>query len=553
MSDDTPPTSGPTSPPTQQSAETSRRTTPPWVWRLRVRLQRLRTRFVHILLLPELTPDQAFDLRQTVRKEGELTNGYVLMCTLAAGIAILGLLQSSTAVVIGAMLVSPLMSPIAALGIGFASLDGQRIREAARVVAVGAAIGIITGLLLTLLSPIRNATPEILARTEPTLLDLAVALFSGIAGGYATVTGKGGTAIGVAIATALMPPLTVVGYGIAVLQPMFALGALLLFFTNLAAITFSVALVTRLSRAARPLGKVEWTPRYIAALAVAFLILATPLSMTLMRLSQEGRVRIAARSAILSASGDGSTIAQLDVQSALFGEPSVKALVVTPTYTANAQGNAETRLEQALGEHVAITLQQVLAADVQAQTRAMVDAAMERTAADVPPYNTIRTTIGLPTRSLWADRAQRQVYLEPITLPGWSLADYRATEAKASSSTDGWTVRLVPPAQPTLTVWAGNDGAGRPVDAVAPDLALWALQRWGMAKAPLSSDDPQALARVARQFTDAGIAVQYQRPASAPSETPSTGIAAEDQDEAQATVPIVAVQVYPASPSSPQP
>jgi uncharacterized hydrophobic protein (TIGR00271 family) len=154
-------------------------------------------------------------LRHQVQDDGALTRGYMLMCGLAAGIAALGLLQSSTAVVIGAMLVSPLMSPIAALGFGFASIDGQRIRDAARVVLVGAAIGIAAGMLITWISPIRNATPELLARTQPTLLDLAVALLSGIAGGYATVMGKGGTAIGVAIATALMPPLTTVGYGIA--------------------------------------------------------------------------------------------------------------------------------------------------------------------------------------------------------------------------------------------------------------------------------------------------------------------------------------------------
>ncbi|WP_395393838.1 TIGR00341 family protein [Novosphingobium sp. BL-8A] len=532
----------------------NRREAPAWLRILRVRLDRWRTRMAHAVLLPELTPDQAYDLRQTVRKEGELSNGYILMCTLAAGIAILGLLQSSTAVVIGAMLVSPLMSPIAALGIGFASLDGQRIREAARVVAIGAAIGIVTGLLLTLLSPIRNATPEILSRTEPTLLDLAVALLSGIAGGYATVTGKGGTAIGVAIATALMPPLTVVGYGIGVLQPMFALGALLLFFTNLAAITFSVALIARLSSAARPFGRVEWTPRYVAALVVAFLILATPLSMTLMQLSQEGRVRAAARSAILAIAGEGATIAQLDVQSTLFGEPSVKALVVTPAYVANAQGAAELRLQQALGEHVGLTLQQVLAADVQAQTRAMVDAAMERTAAgiaaDVPPYNAIRTAIGLPTRSLWSDRAQRLVYLEPVALPGWSLADYRAVETRTSTATEGWTVRLVPPAQPTLTVWTGADAAGRPADAVSPDLALWALQRWGMANVTLSGDDPQALSAVARGFTDAGIAAQYRPPSEPPA---AEGTPANRPAEDKPTAPLVTVQVYPASPTGQTP
>ncbi|MBS0475904.1 MAG: DUF389 domain-containing protein, partial [Proteobacteria bacterium] len=238
------------------------------------RLARLRVRAAHFLMLPDLSAEDARAMRQQVQTDGELSQSYVLMCGLSAAIAILGLLQSSTAVVIGAMLISPMMGPIAALGFGFASLDGRRIRDALRVVLIGVAIGVLTGILLTWISPIRNATPEILARTQPTLLDFAVALFSGLAGGYATVIGKGGAAIGVAIATALMPPLATVGYGIGMAEPTFALGAALLFITNLSAIAFSFALVARLSGAARPLSAVELEPRYVIAGAAAFIALA---------------------------------------------------------------------------------------------------------------------------------------------------------------------------------------------------------------------------------------------------------------------------------------
>lgn len=496
---------------------------PMWVRRIEAFIHLVRVRFAHAVLLPELTPDQAYDLRQTVRQEGQLTRGYMLMCALAAGIAILGLLQSSTAVVIGAMLVSPLMSPIASLGFGFASLDGHRIRDAVKVVAIGAAIGIATGILLTWLSPIRNATPEILARTEPTLLDLAVALFSGIAGGYATVIGKGGTAIGVAIATALMPPLTVVGYGIGVFQPLFAFGALLLFLTNLAAITFAFALIARLSGAARPFGKVEWTPRYVAVLIAAFLALATPLTMTLMKLTSEARIRSAAEEAIGQACGANNvTIAQLDVSSSMFGAPSVKALVISPSYTGNAEGRTEELLRNALGEEVHVSLQQVLAADVQSQTRAMVDAAMERTtagiAADVPPYKSIRQQVGLPTRSMWSDRAQRMVYVEPFPAPDWTLQDYRETELAASKGISGWTVRLVPPPEQSLTVTlasianaapATGDAAPKlPENAISADLAVWALQRWGMGEVTISGAGQSQLAGLAKMLSDGGIAVQ---------------------------------------------
>jgi len=495
--------------------------------RVRALLRLARMRFAHAVLLPDLSPDHAFDLRQTVRKDGELTSGYVLMCALSAGIATLGLWQSSTAVVIGAMLVSPLMSPIAALGFGFASLDGHRIKDAVRVVMVGAAIGILTGMLLTWLSPIRNATPEILARTEPTLLDLAIALFSGLAGGYATVIGKGGTAIGVAIATALMPPLTVVGYGIGVFQPMFALGAFLLFLTNLAAITFAVALVARLSNAARPFGKVEWTPRYIAILIAAFLALATPLSMTLMKITIEARIRAAARTAIISACGGGDgkggvTIAQLDVKSSLFGVPKVDALVITRNYTVNATKDAEEKLNTALNRDVKVDLQQVLATDIAAQTRAMVDAAMERTtagiAADVPPFDDIRAAIGMPTRSLWTDKAQRIVYVEPFAAPDWTLADYQSLEQAKSSAVKGWTIRITPPASSDLRIDLGPppvdpDGSNNnpakppaaPDNVIPQSVAIWALQRWGLDQVVVEGSDADGIGKLAATLKNAGV------------------------------------------------
>ena len=469
----------------------------PRVRRAKAWLRLLRIRFARMVLLPDLHTNEAFELRQQVREDGQLTNGYMLMCALSAGIATLGLLQSSTAVVIGAMLISPLMSPIAALGFGFASIDGSRIREAAKVVAIGAGIGILTGVLLTWASPIRNATPEILARTQPTLLDLAVALFSGIAGGYATVIRKGGTAIGVAIATALMPPLAVLGYGIGVLQVQFALGALLLFLTNLAAITFSFAVVARLSGAARPFYKVEWTPRFIAIFAAAFIVLATPLTMTLMRLTNEAEIRSAATDAIMaSTQGANPEITQLDVAWPLFGKPKVEALVITRSYAPRADELASRRLAAAVGSEVELELRQVLAADLPSQTRALVDAAMERTAAgiaaDVPPFERIRSTIGLPSRAIWTNTAERMVWVDPVPGPGWTLADYREVERRATDLDGRWTVRVLPPAQATLDVALGEESENSAEDAVSPALAVWALRNWGMDRVSLDAPEGEA-------------------------------------------------------------
>lgn len=228
-------------------------------------------RWARRLLFQRLPAAEARAIREGVDADGVLTERFTLMCALSAGIATIGLLQSSSAVVIGAMLVSPLMGPIAALGFGFASLDGRRIQIAARTILIGAATGVAVGMLLTWLSPVRNATPEIIARTAPTLLDLAVALLSGIAGGYVTVHQKGEAAIGVAIATALMPPLATLGYSLAVMRADFAGGAVLLFLTNLAAIAFAFALVARLRGVARPLRNVEFKPHYVVLGVGAFL------------------------------------------------------------------------------------------------------------------------------------------------------------------------------------------------------------------------------------------------------------------------------------------
>jgi len=517
--------------------------------RARAWLRYWRIRFAKAVLLPELSGSEARDIRRSVREDGQLTSGYVLMCALSAGIASLGLLQSSTAVVIGAMLISPLMSPIAALGFGFASIDSVRIREAVRVVAIGAAIGVLTSVLITWLSPIRNATPEILARTQPTLLDLAVALFSGIAGGYATVIRKGGTAIGVAIATALMPPLAVVGYGLGVLQIQFALGAGLLFFTNLAAITFSFALIARLSGAARPLFRVEWRPRYAAFLVLAFLLLAAPLSMTLVRIKQEATMRSAARSAILDAcGGKKATIAQIEVTWPLFGDPEIDALVVARTYAPNAEQEAEASIAEELGRKVAINLQQVqTAGDQQSNTRAMVEAAMERTsagiAADVPPYDNIRASIGLPTRSIWTNRAERRVYLEPVKAPGWTLADYALVETKANSVSGQWNVRIIPPPQAELRVYLGDPEKAEE-NAVSPELADWSLLRWGMNQVTIEAPDNENTQHFIEGLAENGITAVRKDPEPEPVKVRKKGKVEVEEPQPQAVI-----RVYASSPT----
>jgi len=468
-------------------------------------------------LFPDLKGEAGKTLRQSVRDEGQITKSYMLMCGLSAGIAALGLLQSSTAVVIGAMLISPLMGPIASMGFGFASLDGHQIRDSVKVVAIGAAIGILTGVLLTWLSPIRNATPEIIARTEPTLLDLAIAVFSGIAGAYATVQQKGATAIGVAIATALMPPLATVGYGLGVANMSFAFGAFLLFLTNLAAIAFSFALIARLSGAARPIANVEITPRYVMAGVAAFAVLATPLGITLYRVTAEAKAQAAVRRLLTEELKlKPVNIAQLQVRWPLRGAPSVDAVVIAPQYANDAERIMLGKLEAEWGVQPNLNLQQVVATDVRAQTRAIVDAAVETSAAgiarDVPPLIAIREAVGLPTQALWINRTERTVQLVPFAADGWQLGDYREAEQAAAKVAGGWNVRVIPPVEPRLFV-AMQLNDGRPQQGQGFEDAVWAIQHWGVQGIAVrgytgenASDEDKAAALALAQFAVAELA-----------------------------------------------
>ena len=175
---------------------------------------------------------------------------FFLLVVLSTAIATLGLITNSPAVIIGAMLVAPLMSPI--IGIGLASITGDTLmlRRAISALLRGAVLAIALSALLTFINSqlpilsLQTLPQEILSRTRPTPIDLVIALAGGLAAAYALTQKNLSAALpGVAIATALMPPLCTVGIGIALGRGDVAGGALLLFTTNAVTIAFSSVLV----------------------------------------------------------------------------------------------------------------------------------------------------------------------------------------------------------------------------------------------------------------------------------------------------------------------
>lgn len=178
---------------------------------------------------------------------------YWLQLISAAGIATMGLVLSSPAVIIGGMLISPLMGPILSLGLSLAAGDFILLIRAIANLTLSCSVSIFLSVLLIFILPFKEATTEILARTTPNTLDLGVALFSGAIGTVATcrpIKGVVTSIPGVAIAVALMPPLCVVGFGVGVSFSLnvsqglqIARGGGLLFLTNLVAISFASLLV----------------------------------------------------------------------------------------------------------------------------------------------------------------------------------------------------------------------------------------------------------------------------------------------------------------------
>ncbi|RRN46930.1 TIGR00341 family protein [Streptococcus halitosis] len=160
-----------------------------------------------------------------------LSNILILMCSIF--IASIGLNMNSTAVVIGAMLISPLMTPIAGLGFGLAIFDTRLIEQSLKVLFTQVLVSLLVSALYFWISPLSYASSQLIARTSPTIWDILIAIAGGIAGVIGSRKKEANNIVpGVAIATALMPPICTAGYGLAIGNVRFLFGALYLFLIN---------------------------------------------------------------------------------------------------------------------------------------------------------------------------------------------------------------------------------------------------------------------------------------------------------------------------------
>ena len=188
-------------------------------------------------------------LIESISRDVSFRGANLWVLIFAIFIASLGLNVNSTAVIIGAMLISPLMGPIIGMGLAIGINDFDLFKRSLKNYLVATVISVATATFYFLITPFYEAQSELLARTSPTIYDVLIAAFGGAAGFVATATkGKGNVIPGVAIATALMPPLCTAGYGLAMGKWFYFLGAFYLFFINTVFISLSTYIGVRLMK-----------------------------------------------------------------------------------------------------------------------------------------------------------------------------------------------------------------------------------------------------------------------------------------------------------------
>lgn len=242
-------------------------------------------------------PEEIQRLQTDLLAESNLDSSYITLIIGSCAIATFGLLSNSSAVIIGAMIIAPLMLPIR--GIAFGALQANIIlfRKGIIAIVVGTVLAVAIALSLGLLVRIPSYGSEVLARSQPTLLDLGIAVVAGGISGWAKVEPKiSGSVAGTAIAVALMPPVCVIGLGLAQGNWALSLGATLLYLTNLLGIslscmlTFLVAGYTSIAQARKPL----------ILTSVLTAILLIPLGVSFARLVRQAQLEASLQRALLN-------------------------------------------------------------------------------------------------------------------------------------------------------------------------------------------------------------------------------------------------------------
>jgi len=294
--------------------------------------------------------------------------GYYALISAAALIASLGLVANSAAVVIGAMLVSPLMSPIFGMALGMIRGEPGLLGRSVRAEITGVILAVFFGALFGALPVLTEVTPEMLARTEPTLLDLLVAVFAGLAGTLAVLDERISPALpGVAISTAIVPPLATCGLCLSAGAFHGAYGAFLLFFANFLAILLVSSLAFLVSgMGLHSESHIRQLKKRMFIAVAGFVLVFAYLTHALVLMVQDRREKMIIGDVIETALASHSSASLVNVAyKEIGGDFNVLATIRTPKpFTPDQVKAVQDKLDQALGLNVSLVAHCILAKDI---------------------------------------------------------------------------------------------------------------------------------------------------------------------------------------------
>ncbi len=425
-----------------------------------------------------------------VRDEGDASSRYCFMVLMSCGIAMLGLLLSSPAVVIGAMLISPLMGPIMSLGFSLCVVDARQLRRSLIGIGYGLVMALSVSMFIVYLSPLTDPTPEIMARTQPNLFDLLVAIFSGLAGGYAVIKQKGETIVGVAIATALMPPLAVTGYGLAMGNMPIAQGSFFLFMTNLLAISLSVTAIAKWYGFGSHHGRGH-TLWQTALMVAAFVALSFPLGIALKNIAYEAYATKVIKSAITEQFKDEkSRLSSFTISFPEDEKIRVDSLMLTRVYKRQAEQKVSEILNEKLQRGVQLTLDQIV---VKKQDAVEAVSEVKPSSTLVSPMQgkmafmtqreemlqQLRSAIFFPTRAVQADVENKVITIQARKTPQVPLSALHQFEESLQRKYPDWQITVIPAFQALPYVFFDVGAATLTVPQQSRlTHHLWALKRW---------------------------------------------------------------------------
>lgn len=406
-----------------------------------------------MLGLREVTPEREKQILADLEEAAKLHVPFLVLVGTSTLIATFGLLQNSPAVVIGAMLVAPLMTPIFSLSLALIRGRARLLEQALATEAIGVGLAVLLAVFIGLLVPEPELTHEILARTQPTLFDLAVALAAGLAGAFALVREEISPALpGVAIAVAILPPLAVVGIGLSVRRLDVAGGALLLFLANFVAIHLISAAVFYLSGlATREVGRKPMALLKTFALSITVLLfMGVFLGVQLSRLVERARVKRLAHSTLEQQVKmvEGARLRGTDRVNCLREVCEVAATVETPQLIEPALVRAiQNVLKDRLGREVSLVIRSVQMTEATATAYRFATEPRPLASEGPEPTPTTKPSLAEQLQQLLAEQAKM--------VPGAKLVDF-SLDAAVQPPRAVATYMSVEPFAPALEQGIGN-------------------------------------------------------------------------------------------------